>query len=165
MPKTKYLVGMLLLALLAAGFTGCYPFRKPAPPAAPQEVTPPAPVPVPDTAGPADNQDYETAIEQISGVKGATVVRVESTILVGIDLPPDTAAAKTASIKAEAIQKVRTVNPAVTKVAVTADPDLVTRIRNVAADIKAGKPIAGLMNEITAILQRISPAISLTEDD
>ena len=52
---------------------------------------------------------------------------------------------------------VKEMDQSVDTVYVTADADTVTRIRNIADDIAAGKPISGFINELNEIAGRITP--------
>ncbi|WP_373710437.1 YhcN/YlaJ family sporulation lipoprotein, partial [Escherichia coli] len=42
---------------------------------------------------------------------------------------------------------------------VVADPDTVSRLRGMASDIKAGRPVSGILDELAAIVGRVMPEV------
>lgn len=52
---------------------------------------------------------------------------------------------------------VRNADRDITRVSVSADPDIFTRIDNIARDIGRGRPLSGFGDEIEEIIRRITP--------
>lgn len=93
----------------------------------------------------------------IKGVKSANVVISEERALVGINLDKNIEGKLTDSIKNEVDKKVKTVDPKIKTVAVSADVDIVQRITNVGNGIRGGKPLSEFGTEIEEIFRRIMP--------
>jgi len=55
------------------------------------------------------------------------------------------------------LKVVKRVDDDIENVSITADPDLLTRIRNMFEDIDEGNPIEGFANQFEEILRRITP--------
>ncbi len=91
------------------------------------------------------------------------VLKAQSVVIgpyafVAIDLKDHLDRSEVGSIKytvAEVLKK----DPDGKSAVVIADPDLYERIREVKADIKNGKPIRGIMNELADIAGRVMPEI------
>jgi YhcN/YlaJ family sporulation lipoprotein len=89
-------------------------------------------------------------------VKGATAVVLGKYTLVGIDLDPRLDRGRVGTVKyavAQALQE----DPQGAQALVTADVDLTQRIRDVLEDIKNGRPVAGILEELADITNRIVP--------
>ena len=96
-------------------------------------------------------------IENIRDVRRAAVVITERTALVGIDLTSETKGKLNSQIKQEIEDAVKRADRDITKVRVTADPDIFTRIENIAKDVDRGRPLSGFGSEIEEIIRRITP--------
>lgn len=96
-------------------------------------------------------------VEELDQVNNATVVITENTVLVGIDMDRETKGELSADIKEEVEDAVQSVDRQIDRVAVTADPDIFTRIENVANNIGEGRPLSGFGQEIEEIIRRIIP--------
>ncbi len=96
-------------------------------------------------------------VENIKDVRRATVVITERTALVGIDLTSGTKGKLNNQIKREVEDAVKRADRDITRVSVTADPDIFTRIENIAKDIAKGRPLSGFGTEIEEIMRRITP--------
>ena len=94
---------------------------------------------------------------KVNGVQKATVVLSKTMAYVGIDLKANIEASKTKSIKKEVAAKVKNADKRLTKVYVSADADVVTRIKKIAKGIEQGKPISSFTREIAEIGRRIAP--------
>jgi YhcN/YlaJ family sporulation lipoprotein len=96
-------------------------------------------------------------VKKLDKVRDATVIINNNVAYVGIDLTPGVENAETDTIKKEVIRCVERVEPAVTRVYVSADVDVMGRLRGYARDIRAGKPVSGLINEIQEMFRRPIP--------
>jgi YhcN/YlaJ family sporulation lipoprotein len=91
-------------------------------------------------------------------VRDATAIVAGKYALVGIDVDKDIDRSKVGTIKftiTEALQK----DPYGANAVVTADADIVTRLKEMAKEIRNGKPILGVMEELAAIIGRIIPEV------
>jgi YhcN/YlaJ family sporulation lipoprotein len=92
----------------------------------------------------------------IPRVQGATAVVFGKTAIVGINVDAKLDRARVGTIKysvAEALRK----DPQGAHALVTADPDIVQRLREMNEDIRRGRPIAGFAEELADITGRIIP--------
>ncbi|MBU5677281.1 YhcN/YlaJ family sporulation lipoprotein [Alkaliphilus sp. MSJ-5] len=96
-------------------------------------------------------------VTKLKDVRSATVVITDNTALVGINLTSGTKGNLNAQIKKEVEDAVRRADRDIDRVSVTADPDLFTRIENIARDIGQGRPISGFATEVEEIIRRITP--------
>lgn len=90
-------------------------------------------------------------------VRSATVVITENTALVGVNLTSGTKGELNAEIKRQIEDAVKKADNGIERVSVTADPDLFTRIENIAKDIGQGRPLSGFGQEVEEIIRRITP--------
>lgn len=100
----------------------------------------------------------EALAKDIPGVKDARCVVVGNTAVVGIDVDGKLDRSRVGTLKysvAEAFRK----DPYGIDAFVTADMDLNERIREIRADIEAGHPVAGFVEELTDIIGRIMPQL------
>jgi YhcN/YlaJ family sporulation lipoprotein len=89
-------------------------------------------------------------------VKGANAIVIGGYTLVGIDLEPTLDRGRVGTIKYTVAEALRE-DPQGARALVTADTDLVQRIRELNDDIRRGRPISGLMEELAEIAARIAP--------
>lgn len=92
----------------------------------------------------------------VPNVKGANAIVIGKYTLVGIDLEPTLDRGRVGTIKytvAEALKE----DPQGANALVTADPDIVQRIRELSEDVRRGHPVGGLMEELAEIAARIAP--------
>ena len=99
----------------------------------------------------------ENAVTKLDEVNSATVVITENTALIGINMTSGTKGSLNTEIKKKVEDAVKNADKEIDRVSVTADPDLFTRIENVAEDIASGKPLSGFGQEIEEIIRRITP--------
>jgi|CeladaMinimDraft_18_1061708.scaffolds.fasta_scaffold01479_2 YhcN/YlaJ family sporulation lipoprotein len=98
----------------------------------------------------------EELAKSVPGVKDARCVVFGNTAVVGIDVDETLDRSRVGTLKysvAEAFRK----DPYGIDAYVTADMDLNARIREIRADIEAGHPVAGFVEELTDIIGRIMP--------
>ena len=104
------------------------------------------------------NDALQRTIEQIQGVRNATVVISGNTAYVGVTLDTNTTnTANTTNIKNLVAQQIRTTNRAITTVYVSTDKGFINRLRNVGNGINGGRPISGFTNELNNMVRRITP--------
>lgn len=160
--KKRGLITVLVLILLVIFIAvSCSPAQRPGP------AQPPAPVnPAPNQNNNQNNnmtnQDSEKAdrlaekIAQMNDINSATVVLAENSAWVGVDFKANVSL--TQGIKDEITRMVKNEDNTINTVYVTADADTVTRLRNMARDIAAGRPVSGFINELREIGKRIMPS-------
>ena len=98
----------------------------------------------------------EELAKSVPGVKDARCVVFGNTAVVGIDVDETLDRSRVGTLKysvAEAFRK----DPYGIDAYVTADMDLNARIREIRADIEAGHPVIGFVEELTDIIGRIMP--------
>ncbi|WP_210363680.1 YhcN/YlaJ family sporulation lipoprotein [Bacillus sp. REN3] len=94
----------------------------------------------------------------IKGVDDATAVVIGRYAIVGIDVNQNMERSEVDTVKytvAEALKK----DPHGARAAVIADPDVTARLKEIGKDIRAGKPIQGILNELADITGRIIPEV------
>lgn len=91
-------------------------------------------------------------------VKSAFAVVLGPYAIVGIDVKEDLDRAHVTTTKYTVAQALKS-DPYGSRAIVTADPDILTRLRLINEDIKRGKPLAGIMNELADIFARLSPQL------
>lgn len=96
-------------------------------------------------------------LTDIDGIKNATVIITGNTALIGVDIPADTQDDKIKELKNKVESTTKNTDKDIDNVAITADADIVTRIKNMGKDITNGKPISGFGEEIEEIIKRITP--------
>ncbi|MBO8171167.1 MAG: YhcN/YlaJ family sporulation lipoprotein [Bacillaceae bacterium] len=119
-----------------------------------------------EQTAPREQNNNETAQEtaerlvrlarEVPGVKGATAVVAGNTAVVGIDVKQSLDRTRVGTIKysvAEALKE----DPDGARALVTADPDIVQRLREMNQEIQNGRPIAGIAEELADIVGRIIP--------
>jgi YhcN/YlaJ family sporulation lipoprotein len=100
----------------------------------------------------------ERLAESIEQVNDANVVVVGKTAIVGIDVDGNLDRSRVDVLKftvAEALKK----DPYGANAVVTADLDINARLKEIAADIRNGHPLAGFMNELGDMIGRIMPQL------
>ncbi|WP_051003979.1 YhcN/YlaJ family sporulation lipoprotein [Gottschalkia acidurici] len=96
-------------------------------------------------------------LTELPEVKNASVILTGNTCLVGINTNDNTEGKVTTDLKNRVEAKVKEEDSNINNVAVTADPDLIKRVENLGTDVRNGKPISGLGNEVEEIIRRITP--------
>lgn len=94
----------------------------------------------------------------VEGVNGANCVVFGNFAIVGIDVDPAMERSRVGTVKyavAEALRK----DPYGVNAIVTADIDLAQRIREIRADIRHGRPVAGFAEELADIVGRLVPQV------
>ncbi len=97
-------------------------------------------------------------VEDIEGVNRAYVLISGDMAIVGVDMDSNLEGQVTNALKQRIERAVKKVDNNIVNVGVTADPDLLTRIRNMFKDMDDGNPIEGFVDEFQEIFRRITPA-------
>ncbi len=121
-----------------------------------QRVEQTAPSPAYNQSAQAKAQRLVQLASRVKNVNGATAVVAGRWAVVGIDVNAHLERSEVGVVKysvAEALKE----DPQGAQALVTADPDLVQRLREMAADIRQGRPIAGVAEELADIVGRIIP--------
>ncbi|MBO8162226.1 MAG: YhcN/YlaJ family sporulation lipoprotein [Brevibacillus sp.] len=121
-----------------------------------QRVKQTAPSPKRDQSPQAKADRLVELASKVPNVNDATAVVIGRWAVVGIDVNahldrPDVGVIKYSV--AEALKE----DPQGATALVTADPDIVQRLREMAADIRQGRPVAGFAEELADIVGRIMP--------
>ena len=93
---------------------------------------------------------------RVPGVSRAVAIVVGPYTLVGIDVNKKLDRERVGTIKYSVAQALKK-DPQGKNALVTADVDLVQRLREINQDLMKGKPIAGIMDELAEIAGRIAP--------
>lgn len=92
----------------------------------------------------------------IPNVNGATAVVLGNIAIVGIDVDANIDRSKVGTIKYSVAESLKH-DPQGAGALVVADPDINTRLKEINNDMAAGKPVQGIMNELSDIVGRIIP--------
>lgn len=96
-------------------------------------------------------------IAQLNEVNRCSVLLSGDTAIVGVDMANNLEGRMTTELKQNIENIVKDMDNNIKNVSITADPDLFTRISNMARDIRDGRPITGFANQFQEILRRITP--------
>ena len=97
------------------------------------------------------------AIAKERNIDSASCVITGDTALIGVQFEKQYKGELTDAIKKSVEKRVKDIEPDIDNVVVTADPDLLSRIKTIASDIENGKPLSGFTKEIEEIIRRINP--------
>lgn len=163
----KKISAMLVACVVALSLVGgCAAQRKPLPP---NTANPPAPSPVPAPAPNPNVQpktpeqtrdtvtDLESRIEAVQGINDAYVVVLGNVAIVGLDIKNAKQELGTNQSKAEAT-RIAEADSRIIKAYVTADPDIIPRIREISQGIRDGRPVTEFLDEISEIMNRLAPS-------
>lgn len=95
---------------------------------------------------------------RVPNVDDATAVVIGRYAIVGIDVNDKMERSEVDTVKytvAETLKK----DPHGARAVVVADPDIMSRLKEISEDIQNGKPIQGIMNELSDITGRIMPEV------
>lgn len=96
-------------------------------------------------------------VANLNEVNRCSVLLSGNTAIVGVDIKNNLQGKMTTALKQKIETTVKNVDNNITNVSITANPDLFTRISNMATDIGNGRPISGFAREFQEILRRITP--------
>lgn len=94
----------------------------------------------------------------ISNVNDATAVVLGPYAIVGIDVNQNLDRSEVGSIKYSVAESLKN-DPHGARAVVVADPDLNARVKEISEDIRNGRPIQGILNELADISGRLMPEI------
>lgn len=98
-------------------------------------------------------------LKSLDNVEKATVIIVGNVALVGLNLSDNLSSEQINQIKKQAENRAVATDNNITNAAVTASPELVQSIANLANDVEGGKPLTGMVDELSNIIQRIKPVV------
>lgn len=96
--------------------------------------------------------------QSVPEVNDATAVVLGKYALVGIDIDADIERSQVGTVKYSVGETLKN-DPHGAYAMVIADPDLYARIKEVAADIRKGEPVRGILNELADITSRVIPEV------
>lgn len=100
----------------------------------------------------------EKAALEVPHVKAADAVVLGDYVFVAVDVDKNIDRSQVGSIKYSVTERLQN-DPYGKRAIVVADPDIIARLKEVGQDIAAGKPIQGILNELSDIAGRIMPEI------
>jgi len=111
-----------------------------------------------------DNRQYVDRARRIADnvadlneIQSATCVISGNTAIIGVQFSEQYKGKMTDEIKKKIDQVVKRTDTRINRVAVTADPDMVSRIQDIFRDIGRGRPLSAFVKEINELLNRIQP--------
>ena len=132
-----------------------------------RQTNPRAPTPPPAPGATPTREDNRQNTERarpiadkvanMKEIESATCVITGNTAMIGVQFSDQYKGKMTDAIKKKIDQAVKETDTRIDRVAVTADPDVVSRIRDIFRDIGQGKPVSGFAEEINELLNRIQP--------
>lgn len=176
--KRNILPAVLLITMAATGcMPGTNPPRTQQAPNAPAVPTQPIPdnrmgasdtvtrQPAPDGRMQAPNaatpmreaQNIANALVGKQHISRANVFVTDRTAYVAVNIPNVAQSGLTEQIKQEVAKEVRRVDPSIEHVYVSADPDVFDRFQGFSNDIQAGRPIQGIYERFSEMVQRVFP--------
>lgn len=102
--------------------------------------------------------------EHVADVNDATAIVIGRYAVVGIDVKDDLDRSKVETIKYSVAKALRN-DPEGANAVVVADPDTVSRLKEMGKEIQAGRPVSGIMDELAAIVGRVMPEMPRNEID
>lgn len=81
------------------------------------------------------------------------------TAMVGIELNSDIKGTASDNVKKQVADKIKASEKNVSKVLVTTDPNLITRLKDIASGVINGRPISSFATEIEELARRIAPTM------
>ncbi|SDO77640.1 sporulation lipoprotein, YhcN/YlaJ family [Paenibacillus sp. yr247] len=94
-------------------------------------------------------------LTKVPGVRQANVLVTDRTAYVAVVL--DKNLSLTADLENQISTQVKSVDPAIDKVYVSVNPDFVGRVNTYVSEVRSGRPISGLVNELSDVVYRLFP--------
>lgn len=94
--------------------------------------------------------------EGVPHVKHATAIVTIGYAVIGINVDKDMSRSKVTSIKKSVAKAVKH-NPYGANAVVIADPDAVHRLKGMRKSIKSGRPVSGILEELSQIISNVTP--------
>lgn len=118
-----------------------------------------------NTGGTTQANDIERSIEQMTGVKDATVVVSGNTAYVGLNTDGNMTGKNiaygntsgTAVLKQSCAKRVRAANPQIQTVYVSTDANFADRLRSVGDGMRTGSPLSNFRNELNDLVRSLTP--------
>lgn len=107
-------------------------------------------------------QHLTNLASSIPDVNSATALVLGNIAIVGIEVAPDVDRSKVGTIKYSVLEGLRH-DPQGAGAVVIADPDIYSRLTEMRSEIAAGRPIQGIMNELSDIVGRLMPDVPFPE--
>lgn len=107
-------------------------------------------------------QHLVNVTEHVADVNDATAIVIGRYAVVGIDVKDDLDRSKVETIKYSVAKALRN-DPEGANAVVVADPDTVSRLKEMGKEIQAGRPVSGIMDELAAIVGRVMPEMPRNE--
>ncbi|MFS0654249.1 YhcN/YlaJ family sporulation lipoprotein [Bacillus sp. 179-C3.3 HS] len=107
-------------------------------------------------------QHLVNVTEHVADVNDATAIVIGPYAVVGIDVKDDLDRSKVETIKYSVAKALKN-DPQGANAVVVADPDTVSRLKQMGKEIQAGRPISGIMDELAAIVGRVMPEMPHNE--
>ncbi|PTX64933.1 YhcN/YlaJ family sporulation lipoprotein [Melghirimyces profundicolus] len=104
----------------------------------------------------ADN--VAESVTRLDSVDSATVMVTDRTAYVGVMMEKDYNGRLTNKVKDQVSKRVRRVDPSIDRVFVSANPDFVKQLGDYARDVRNGRPVSGLMQQFSDLVERTFPA-------
>lgn len=162
--RAYFIFALIVVLLLTA--VSCAPARRPLPEVPPADEMPapdpnPQPTPAPNQAansgGKMEIDRLEMAVEEMVGVERANVIVMNNTVLCGVKMAGGNAGGRVDAVRQDIEKVVKEVKPNTGTVAVAFEGEPMGKINRLAQEIKAGKPAAGLTDEINQITSQLNP--------
>ena len=125
-------------------------------PASPEAVRNPVPTEQKNQNPQATAKRLAQLATQVPQVRQATAIVFGKTAIVGIDLDDNLDRSRVGTIKytvAEALKE----DPQGANAVITADPDVVQRVREINREIQRGEPLEGFADELSNLIARLMP--------
>ncbi|HZK34315.1 MAG TPA: YhcN/YlaJ family sporulation lipoprotein [Bacillota bacterium] len=102
-------------------------------------------------------ESISNEVSNLDEVESATCIITGNTAMVGVQFSQQYRGEMTDQIKKTVDRTVRDNDDRISRVVVTADPDLVTRIEDIFRQTGEGRPLSGFTKEVNELINRIQP--------
>ncbi|MFK7694117.1 YhcN/YlaJ family sporulation lipoprotein [Paenibacillus sp. HJGM_3] len=103
------------------------------------------------------NEQLAKEITSMGPVEWASVMHAGNSAYVAVKLKHGADLEATGHVKTQIADKVHTARPEVQNVYVSSNPDLVGRFQQYGEEIRQGRPVSGLVNEFSTLVQKVFP--------
>ncbi|WP_124727789.1 YhcN/YlaJ family sporulation lipoprotein [Staphylospora marina] len=101
--------------------------------------------------------DIARQLEDMREIDNAYVILVNRVAYVAVTLPQKMGGKMTQRLKDRVAGKVKSVDPSIRTVYVSANPDFVKQWRNFANDIRRGRPVSAIIDNLSDVIRRTFP--------
>ncbi|MCS7461965.1 YhcN/YlaJ family sporulation lipoprotein [Paenibacillus doosanensis] len=159
--RKQSMVCALSVVLLAGAAAGCAKNQaaQPSPNqggTARQQTVNQSPTTIQDSRIMVANQAAEK-IAQLPGIKSANVLVTQHNAYVAAILKDTTVRQVSQDVENQIAQQVKSSDPNIHNVYVSTNPDFVQRVNTYVADVGAGRPVSGFVNEFAEMVKRVFP--------